>query len=235
MIMLIASDGKRDDDAAHHVVEFEIPAGAVRMSVVAIDAGLRHGAIRIDRLEKTKLAAPHDAVMGLRWILLDGGEADSFKIAVGAVPGVNGREAGEAEGKAELLGGHEPAGFQEKLRRQRDTALVSPMFVGLDAVAAQFDDHVVGIVVAVRLQDGMDVLGRFLRRDLVGFQLVRQYDGKDPVCDDGRKGEGSAAEHPEQGFVVHTIVQPPVNRARGYRFVTRLAMPRQEFATSRLV
>src|SRR5690349_4682381 len=203
MITSLASDRKRDDDATHHVVEFEIAAWTVRVPVVAIDAGLRNSAIGIDRLKETNFAATYDAIMRLRWILLNGVQAHPFKITVGAVPGVDGCEAGKTEGKAEIFCGHETPGLQEKLRRQRDTAFISPMFVGLNAVAAQFDDHVVGIVVAVRLKDGVNELGCFLRRDLVGFQLVCQCDGKDPVCHNSREGKGAAAEHPEQGFVVH--------------------------------
>ena len=63
------------------------------------------------------------------------------------------------------------------------------MLVGLDAVTAEFDHDVVSVVVAVGFEDGVDVLRRFLRRDLVRLELVGQGDREDPVCNDGRKGK----------------------------------------------
>src|SRR5262249_10790356 len=79
------------------------------------------------------------------------------------------------------------------------------MFVGLDAVTAEFDDDIVRVVVPVRFQDGMDELRGLLRRNLVRLQLVGEGNREDPIRDDSREGKGPAAEHPKQWFVVHTI------------------------------
>src|SRR5690348_16230737 len=77
--------------------------------------------------------------------------------------------------------------------------------MSLDAVPAEFDDHVVRIIVSVGLQDGMNELSRFLGRNLIRLDLVGQRDREDPVGDDRRNGKRSAPEHPEQRFIVHAF------------------------------
>src|SRR5687768_12507766 len=115
MATVSASDWKRNDDSAHDVVELEIAPGAVRVLVVAIDAGLRDGAIGIDRLKQAHFAAPDDAIVRLRRVMLHFGQSHSFEIAVRAVPSIDRRQTSQAEGKAEILDGHQPSGFQEEL------------------------------------------------------------------------------------------------------------------------
>src|SRR5687767_13117231 len=111
MVTGSASDRKCDDDSAHDVVELEVPAGAVGMSVVAIDASLGDGAIGIDRLKQTQLPASHDTIVRLRRILLNGRQSDAFEIAIRTVPGVDRRQARQTEGKAKIFDGDQPSRF----------------------------------------------------------------------------------------------------------------------------
>src|SRR5438128_7698162 len=49
----------RDDHPAYHVIQLEVPLRTVRVGVVAPDAGLRDGPVRIDRLQE-RIRPVHD-------------------------------------------------------------------------------------------------------------------------------------------------------------------------------
>ncbi len=54
-----------DHDRPHDIIDFEVPFGAVRMGIMAADASLGDGQIRIDGLEVTGSSFLHKTSIGL--------------------------------------------------------------------------------------------------------------------------------------------------------------------------
>ena len=78
-------DRYRDCDAAHHVIDLEIPFRAQRMAVMAIDAGGGDGAVRIDGLEILFASAAHNARNGCIRGAVEEFQPLSLKIGRGGV------------------------------------------------------------------------------------------------------------------------------------------------------
>ena len=117
--------------AAHHIADFEIAPGTVRVLVVADYAGWRNGMIGIDRLIVAPAVEFDEAAERLRGIFIDGVEPFPLKIRRRAIPDVNGRKAGEAEREFQVLLRDQAAGFQEKLCGKRHALFIAPMFDSL--------------------------------------------------------------------------------------------------------
>src|SRR5262245_35325789 len=224
MVTRLLADGEGDNNATHDVVQFKIATGAVGMVVVALDASDRHGSVSVDRLKIPRAALCDESVVRTVRIALHCCQALPLEIAVRAVPAVDRSETGKPKREVQILERHETTRFHQKLCRQRHTSFVLPMFMGFDSVTTEFTDDILGIVVPVGLQKGVDKGRHLFRRNHVAFHRVGPRQLENPKRNHGNNCESSRAQH-HSHRTIHNSVLPPT-QASSCRPVPLLAVPR---------
>ena len=163
-----------DNDAAHHVILFEVPLRTVRVRVMAADAGLRYSPVRINRPEVPCPSARDDPGIRAPLIHLDILQSCALELVSRSVLLVDGPQADQPVSDPAARAGRQLGRFPEELSWQRERVGHAPILRGGDdALGLQPLHDVDRIKRPVRLDHGMHVVGhgRWRECDLIAGTL----------------------------------------------------------------